>query len=509
MSPAHAARTGAGGDGDDAIVVGAGPNGLAAAVVLARAGLRVTVLERDDRIGGGARTEELTLPGFRHDICSAVHPMGAVSGFFRRFQLDRRIRMITPDISYAHPLDGGRAGIAHRSLAETAAGLGPDGPAFARLVGGLVRNDDALAEFSLSSLLQIPRHPATMVRFGLAMLDQGLPWWNARWRGEEAPAMLAGVMAHAIRPMPSPSASAAGLALAVHAHARGWPVPEGGSQSIVDAMAADIVAHGGTIETGIEVSSLDEVAGARVSVFDVSARAMADIGGERLPSGYAMRLRRFRYGNAASKVDFALSQPVPWTNEAVRRSPTVHLGGTRAEVARAENDVAAGRHARDPFVLVVQQGAVDPSRAPAGKAALWAYTHVPAGSTIDQTEVITAAIERYAPGFRDTILASTSRTATDLEFHNPNYVGGDIATGAPSVVQLAARPIVSTDPWRTPVPGVYLGSASTPPGPSVHGLGGAYAARSALRHEFGLDLPDLSIDGHPDPSPHRHTTAQR
>jgi phytoene dehydrogenase-like protein len=488
MSPAHAAER----TGDDAIVVGAGPNGLAAAVVLARAGLAVTVLERNDTIGGGARTEELTLAGFRHDICSAVHPMGAVSGFFRRFELDRRIRMLTPDVSYAHPLDDGRAGIAYRSLPETIHGLGQDGRAYAGLLSALVQHDDALAEFSLSSLLQVPRHPLTMALFGRAMLDQGLPWWNTRWRGEEAPAMLAGVMAHAIRPMPSPSAAAAGLALAVHAHARGWPVPEGGSQSIVDAMAADIIAHGGTIETGVEVSSLDEVAGARVALFDVSARAMADIGGDRFPRSYARALRRFRYGNAASKVDFALSEPVPWTNDVVRRSPTVHLGGTRAQVAAAEREVAQGRHARDPFVLVVQQGAVDPTRAPAGKAALWAYTHVPHGSTIDQTEVITSAIERYAPGFRDTILASTTRTAMDLEAHDPNYIGGDIATGEPSVKQLVIRPNLSTEPWRTPVPGVYLGSSSTPPGPSVHGLGGAYAARSALRHEFGLDLPDLS-----------------
>jgi phytoene dehydrogenase-like protein len=463
-------------------------------VVLARAGLAVRVLERNDTIGGGARTAELTLPGFRHDVCSAVHPMGAVSGFFRRFQLDRRIRMLTPEVSYAHPLDDGRAGIAHRSLERTVAELGPDGPAYESLFRGLVRNDDALAEFTLSPLLRVPDHPVTIAMFARAMLDQGLPWWNARWRTDEAPAMLAGVMAHAIRPMPSPSAAAAGLALAVHAHARGWPVPEGGSQSIVDAMAADVLAHGGTIETGVEVRSLEEVQDARITVFDVSARAMADIGGDRFPRGYSRALRRFRYGNAASKVDFALSEPVPWRNADVRRSPTVHLGGTRAQVQAAERDVANGVHARDPFVLVVQQGAVDPTRAPEGRAALWAYTHVPRDSDVDQTEAITAAIERYAPGFRDTVLASSARTAKDLENYDPNYIGGDIATGAPSVKQLIVRPVASSDPWRTPVPGVYLGSSSTPPGPSVHGLGGAYAARSALRHELGIrTLPDLSI----------------
>lgn len=489
---------------DDAIVVGAGPNGLAAAVVLARAGLSVRVLERSDTIGGGARTAEITLPGFLHDICSAVHPMGAVSGFFRRFGLEDRIRMLTPDISYAHPLPGGRAGIAFRDLDRTVARLGRDGASYRSLLADLVARDDEVAQFTLSSILQVPRAPAATALFGLAMLDQGTPWWNERWRGEEAPAMLAGVMAHAIQPMPSLAAAAAGLALAVHAHARGWPLPEGGSGRIVDAMADDIRLHGGVIETGIEVTSLDEVAGARATIFDVSARSMADIGGDRFPTFYSRALRKFRYGNAASKVDFALSEPVPWLNADVRRSPTVHLGGTRAQVAQAERDVAQGRHARDPYVLVVQPSVIDPTRAPAGKASLWAYTHVPRDSDVDQTEVITAEIEKYAPGFRDTILASSSRTAKDLENYDPNYIGGDIATGAPSLGQLIARPVVDVEPWRTPVKGVYLGSSSAPPGPSVHGLGGAYAARSALRHEFGIHtLPDLA------PTPAQRITDDR
>ncbi|GAA4670420.1 phytoene desaturase family protein [Frondihabitans cladoniiphilus] len=477
---------------DDAIVVGAGPNGLAAAVVLARAGLSVRLLERSDTIGGGARTAELTLPGFLHDVCSAVHPMGAVSGFFERFGLTDRIDVITPEISYAHPLDGGRAGVAWRDLDRTVDSLGFDGPAFRALLGPSIDRNAEIAQFTLSPILQVPRHPLAIAGFGLAMLDQGGPWWNERWRNEEAPAMLAGVMAHAIRPMPSLSAAAAGLALAVHAHAKGWPLPRGGSQSIVDALADDFTAHGGIIETGVEITSLSQTAHARATILDVSARALADIGAGRFPTRYNDALRRFRYGNAASKVDFALSEPVPWENADARLAPTVHLGGSRAEIAAAEAAVARGQHSDDPYVLVVQPSVVDPTRAPEGKASLWAYTHVPRDSDIDQTEAIIRTIERFAPGFRDTILASSSRTAKDLENYDPNYIGGDIATGAPSLWQLIARPNVSTDPWRTPVPGVYLGSSSAPPGPSVHGLGGAYAARSALRHEFGIrHLPDL------------------
>ncbi|MET4051385.1 phytoene dehydrogenase-like protein [Frigoribacterium sp. PvP054] len=479
----------------DAVVVGAGPNGLAAAVVLARAGLRVEVVERADTIGGGARTQEATLPGFRHDICSAVHPMALASGFFQRFQLDRRIELRVPEISYAHPLDGGRAGIAYRDLERTADGLGADGAAWTRLLRGLVEREPRMAKFTMRELVRVPDDPVTLARFGLAALSQSGPWWNADFSGDEAPAMLAGVMAHAIRPMPSLSTAAAGLVLAVHAHARGWPVPTGGSQAIVDAMADDVRAHGGTITTGVDVTSIDQLPRARATIFDTSARALADIAGSRLPARYERALRRFRYGNAAAKVDFALSGPVPWANDEARRSPTLHLGGSRSEIASGEHDVASGRHARTPYVLVAQAGVVDGTRAPEGQQALWAYTHVPRGSTVDQTETVIAGIERFAPGFRDTILATHSRTAVELERHDPNYVGGDIASGAPSVWQLAARPTLSREPWRTPTPGIYLCSSSTPPGPSVHGLGGAYAARSALKHEFGIDrLPHLGVD---------------
>ena len=479
-------------DSVDVVVVGAGPNGMAAAVTMARAGLSVQVYERNPTIGGGSRTLELTEPGFRNDICSAVHPMALASGFFRKFQLDRRVELIVPEISYGHPLDGGRAGIAWRDIERTADGLGVDGAAWRRLMGPLADHAHEVAQFSGSNIVGWPRHPDTIVRLALRILEQGGPAWNLRFRGEEAPAMLSGVFAHAIKTMPSLSTAAAGLVLATHAHARGWPIPVGGSQAIIDAMADDLVEHGGRIETDTAVGSIDELPAARAYIFDTSARALVRIAGERMPTAYGRRLARFRYGNAVAKVDFALSAPVPWQNEHLRRAGTVHVAGTRAELARSEADVAAGRHPDSPYVLVSQPTVLDPTRAPAGKHVLWTYTHVPRGSTVDRTEAITAQLERFAPGFRDTIISSSSETAIEVERQNPNYIGGDIAAGETSVWQLIARPTFSTDPWRTPADGVYLCSSSAVPGPGVHGLGGYYAARSALKHEFGLTPPRLA-----------------
>ncbi|CAN5538675.1 NAD(P)/FAD-dependent oxidoreductase [soil metagenome] len=473
-------------DDCDAIVVGAGPNGLAAAVVLARAGLSVRVYEREDTIGGGARTEELTLPGFLHDVCSAVHPQALASGFFRAFELEKRVRFVVPEISYAHPLDGGRSGIAWRDLDRTADGLGADGAAWRSLLGPLVRHADQIAQFAGSQVLQLPRHPLTLARLGVRILEQGTLGWDRRFRQDLAPAMLTGVMAHAIRPVPSLATAAAGLVLATTGHARGWPIPIGGSRSIVDALAADLVAHGGEIVTGVEITSIDELPAAKVVLFDVTPRALSRIAGDRLPDGYRRALDRFRYGNAVAKVDFALSGPVPWTDARLADAATLHVGGTRREMSRSEADVAAGRHPDDPYVLVSQPSPFDPSRAPAGSHVLWAYTHVPRGSTEDRTEAITAKIERYAPGFRDTILASASRTAVEVERHNPNYVGGDIAGGDVTIAQLLARPVLSPTPWRTAARGLYLCSSSTPPGPAVHGLAGYYAAMTALRDEFGV-----------------------
>ncbi|TDW30707.1 phytoene desaturase family protein [Cryobacterium psychrophilum] len=472
----------------DAIVVGSGPNGLAAAVTLARAGLSVRVYEKNSIPGGGASTAELTLPGFHHDIGSAVHPMALASEFFQRFGITDRVKMLVPDISYGHPLAGGRAGIAYRDLERTAATLGPvDGRAWLDLFRPLLRDVDAVAEFTGNQLLRVPRHPLTVTRFGLRVLEQGTGAWNLRFRHDAAPALLTGAFAHAIQKLPSLSTAGAGLILALHGHARGWPIPVGGSGTIVGALVDDLIAHGGEIVTDTFVRRLADLPPAKIVLLDVAPRALAQMAD--LPPAYARQLARFSYGNAVAKVDYALSGPVPWSAPELRDAPTLHVGGTRAEIARAENTVSRGRHAAEPYVLVSQPSVMDSTRAPAGQHVLWAYTHVPRGSTEDQTESITRQIERFAPGFRDTILASASRTAVDLENHNPNYVGGDIAAGSVSIGQLIARPVLSTDPWRTPLPGVYLCSSSTPPGPGVHGLAGYRAALSALHHEYGIRQP--------------------
>ena len=477
----------------DAVVVGSGPNGLAAAVALARAGLRVQVLERSDALGGGVRTAELTLPGFRHDVCSAVHPLALASEFFRGFALERRVRFAVPDVSFGQALDGGRAAIAYRSLPRTAAELGRDGAAYARLIGPLARRADAVAEFTGAPLLPMPRHPLAFARFGLASLEQAGPWWDARFHGAAAPALLGGVMAHAILPLPSLGAAGAGLSLTAYAHARGWPIPLGGSQAIADALVADLLAHGAEVHTGVEVTSLAELPPARAVLLDVTPRALIRMAGERMPPGYRRALERFRYGNGVAKVDVALTDPVPWTDDRLRRASTVHLGGTRAEMAAAEKEVARGRHPDSPYVLVSQPSLFDPSRAPADRHTLWAYTHVPAGSRLDRTEAVVRQIERFAPGFRDTILATSSMDAAEVAAYNPNYIGGDISAGEASLAQLLKRPTVSADPWRTPMPGVYLCSASTTPGPGVHGMAGWQAALSALRHEFGeREAPSLA-----------------
>ncbi len=475
-------------------VVGSGPNGLAAAVVMARAGLRVRVREAAGTIGGGSRTGALMEQGTIHDFCSAVHPMALASEFFTSFELSRRIGFAIPEVSYAHPLDGGRAGVAYRSLARTVEELGPDGEAYRRLMQPLVERYEGILSLTLNHLLRIPRNPVAAAYFAAAVLDQGTPVWNRRFKTEEAKALLTGAMAHPVGPLPSLTGAGAGLALGLLAHSVGWPIPVGGSQAIADAMARDIEAHGGEIVTDSRVDSLAELHDARVVLLDVAPPALVELARGRLPGGYERALRKFRFGNAACKVDFILSGPVPWTHPSVARAGTVHLGGPRAEVAAGEAAVKAGRHPESPYVLVSQPSLFDPTRAPAGRHTLWTYCHVPRGSTTDMTEAITAQIERFAPGFRDLIVASSGSTAAQLGDYNENYVGGDFGAGAITLRQMIARPVLSAQPWATPLKGVYLCSQSAPPGPGVHGMSGYHAARLALRREFGRGMPGLGID---------------
>jgi phytoene dehydrogenase-like protein len=479
----------------DVTVVGSGPNGLAAAVTAARAGLSVRVLEAANTLGGGVRTSELTLPGFRHDVCSAVHPAAMASPFFRAFGLTDRIEWIVPEVSYAHPLDNGRAGIAWRDLDRTADALGRDGRAWRRLFGPLLKRLPQIVDFTGSTLVRIPPHPLATLLYGLRTLEQGSPLWNARFRDDAAPAMLTGVAAHAAGRQPSLATAGAGLLLAMHAHGGGWGFPVGGSQAIADVMVADLVAHGGTVETGVMVESLADLEPSRVTLLDTSTRLLLDAD---LPARYRRALNRFRYGSGVAKVDFALSGPVPWTNPDVRLAPTVHLGGTRAEIAAGENSVSRGRMPSHPYALVTQPTVLDPSRAPTGQHVLWAYIHVPRGSKADATELITAQVERFAPGFRDLILATASSSAAELADYNPNYVGGDIYSGELNLRQLVKRPVVSPQPWRTPLDGVYLCSSATVPGPAVHGMNGWYAATLALREKFGMSTPiSLGAEGEP------------
>ena len=471
----------------DVVVVGAGPNGLAAAVTLAHAGLAVLVVERD-AVGGGARTAEVTLPGFHHDLGAAVHPMAVASAFFRRFRLAERVPMLTPERSWVHPFVDGPAAVVWRDLERTAAGLGADGPAWTRLLGPLVREAREVARLAGGAVLRPTADPFTIARFGLAALEQGTPAWNLRWRGREAPALLTGTAAHTIQRLPSFASAAAGLALTVPAHAGGWPIPVGGTGAITDALAADLLAHGGRIETGRDIVNAADLPSGRAVVFDTGVPALLRIAGDRLPPAVRAWLRTIRNGDGIGKVDFALDGPVPWRDADSRAAVTLHLGGSRAEIAAAEAEVARGRIPVRPYVLVSQPTVLDPTRAPAGKHVLWTYTHLPNGSAVDPTELVTSTIERYAPGFRDLVLASAARSAADVAAWNPNFGGGDIAAGAVTLRQLVARPLPSPDPWHI-AEGVYLCSGAAAPGPGVHGQGGYLAARSLLRREFGVRSP--------------------
>ena len=467
-----------------ATIIGSGPNGLAAAVTLARAGYEVRVLEAASTIGGGVRTAESTLAGFRHDVCAAVHPAALSSSFFQAFGLAERVDWILPDISYAHPLDGGRAGIAWRDIERTAAGLGVDERAWLSLLRPLSTHVEGVVDFTGNQMLRIPREPITALRFALRMLDQGTPLARRSFRTEEAAGLMAGVLAHANTPLPSLAGAAAGLLLAAQAHAGGWMYPRGGAQSIADSMVADLEAHGGSVESGTHVTdlaSLDWGDPARGDLLMLNTSPRLTLTHPDIPTAYARAIRGYRYGPAAAKVDFALDGPIPWTNPEVGQSPTVHIGGSAAEIWDSENAVARGRISDRPYVLSVQPSVFDPSRAPEGKAVLWAYIHVPQDSDLDATELITRQVERFAPGFRDLILAHHSVPASSREAVNPSEIGGDILGGAFTIPQALRRPVLGTAPWRSPMHGVYLASASTPPGPGVNGMAGWHAARTALK----------------------------
>ncbi|MFC3300801.1 NAD(P)/FAD-dependent oxidoreductase [Arthrobacter agilis] len=485
----------------DVEVVGSGPNGLAAAVVMARAGLSVRVHETAATIGGGSRSVELMEQDHLHDFCSAVHPMALASPFFRAFELSRRIGFAVPDVSFAHPLDGGRAGVAYRSMERTVAGLGVDGEAYRRLVQPLSDREQAILGVALHHVVRIPKHPVAALRFAGAVLDQGLPAWNRRFRTDEAKALVTGVMAHPVGTLPSLTGAGAGLVLNLLAHTVGWPIPVGGSQAIADVLALDVRDHGGEIVTGSRIESLAEVSDARVVLLDVAPKNFQAMARGRLTAAYEAALAAFTYGNAACKVDFILSGPVPWTHPELHRAGTAHLGGTREEIAAGEKEVNQGRHPASPYVLLSQPSSFDPTRAPEGRHTLWTYCHVPRGSTRDMAEAITAQIERFAPGFRDVVVRSHTTTASGLEAYNANYVGGDFSSGAVNLRQILARPVPSLQPWATPLKGVYLCSQSTPPGPGVHGMAGLNAAGLALRREFGLPVPYLGLEGMPPREP--------
>ncbi|MBV9496632.1 MAG: NAD(P)/FAD-dependent oxidoreductase, partial [Acidobacteria bacterium] len=461
----------------DAVIVGAGPNGLAAAVALAREGLRVRVLEANDDIGGGARTRELTLPGFRHDVCSAIHPMGVVSPFLRALPLaEHGLEWCFPPAAIAHPLDDGTAATLEQSLLATCQTLGPDGDAWRELMEPFARNAGALFGEILKPISLLPRHPFLLARFGLAGLQPAMKLAR-RFRTDAARGLFGGCAAHSFLPLEWAGSASFGLALALAGHAVGWPAARGGSDSIIRALASYLQSLGGEIETGIRVRSLRDVPPSRVVLFDVTPRQLADIAGDDLPQRYVRKLRRFRYGPGVFKVDFALDGPIPWAAEACHRAATVHVGGTIEEIATHEAAIWRGEVTDKPFVLVAQQSEFDATRAPAGKHTGWAYCHVPHGSTIDMTEFIERQIERFAPGFRQRILAKHTFSPAQYEAHDANFVGGDIAGGANTLLQFLARPFPSVDPYATPNPRIFIGSSSTPPGGGVHGMCGYWAAQ--------------------------------
>ncbi len=464
----------------DAVVVGAGPNGLAAAIALARAGASVMVLEAAGEVGGGTRSAELTLPGFVHDVCSAVHPMGILSPFLRQLPLeDHGLVWVSPSASVAHPMPDGDAVLLHRSVERTAEALGADAKAYARLVSPFVaRPHELLAD--VMAPLRIPKHPLLMLRFGLRAAFSANRLARLLFRGERARALFAGCAGHGILPLSQPLTAALGLLFTVTGHVEAWPVARGGSQAIAKALASYLESLGGRIETGRPVQSLAELPESRVVLFDTSPEQLSRIAADALPAGYRRRLARYRYGPGVFKLDWALDGPIPWRDPACLEASTVHVGGTLEEICASERAMYRGHHPERPYLILCQQSQFDPTRAPDGKHTGYAYCHVPHGSNVDMTDAIEAQIERFAPGFRDRILARHAMSPAWLERHNANYKGGAITGGVADAFQLFNRPVTRLDPYATPNPKLFICSAATPPGGGVHGMGGYWAARSAL-----------------------------
>ncbi len=468
----------------DALVVGSGPNGLAAAITMAREGCTVLLLEAKNTVGGGMRSDELTLPGFVHDVCSAIHPLALASPFFRGLELDQKgLEWIFPPAALAHPLDDGSAALLQTSIEDTAQTLGQDKQRYVQLMYRLT----GIMKRAINDLLgpvHLPRYPLAMLQFGWRGLLPAATFARRWFQGNAARGLFAGISAHAIAPLEHWTTAAFGLLLGAAGHVNGWPLVKGGSQKLADALAAELRALGGTIETSVSVRSLTQLPKARAVLFDLSPRQLDAIAADRLPASYRRCLQSHRHGPGAFKIDWALDGPIPWKAKECLDAGTVHVGGTLSEIATSERSVWTGDHPERPFVLVVQQSLFDTSRVPAGKQSAWGYCHVPNGSTIDVKDRIEQQIERFAPGFRERILARSVMSPREMEEYNPNYIGGDIAGGALDPWRLFVRPLGRWKPYATPLKGVYLCSASTPPGGGVHGMCGYHAARRALRERF-------------------------
>ncbi len=469
----------------DAVVVGSGPNGLAAAITLQKAGLSVLLLEAMDTVGGGLRTKELTLPGFKHDVCSAIHPMAAGSPFFQQLPLkEHGLKYIYPEVAAAHPFDDGTAAALIKSVEETAQSLGKDEKTYLNIIKPLVRDWPSLAPDVLGPL-QFPHNPLALAKFGPNALTTAA-FLSKRFQTKEAKGLWGGMAAHALQPLTNIATSAIALVLMTTGHLKGWPVPKGGSQSISDALGSYFKSVGGTIETNFNVENRDQLPKSRAILFDVTPKQLLKITGDKFSSIYKWQLNRYRYGMGVFKIDWALKEPIPFTAARCRQAGTIHIGNTFNEIANSELQTSNGKIVDKPFVLLAQQSLFDASRAPAGRHTAWAYCHVPNGSQVDMTQAIEKQVERFAPGFQETILAKNTMNTFQIQQYNPNYIGGDINGGILDITQLYTRPVIKLSPYRTSAKGIYICSSSTPPGGGVHGMCGYYAAKRALKDVFNL-----------------------